>query len=108
MIRIILLLVTLLLFFASPVKSIYDPLSVPNNKYGIHIIDENDLISAAHLVNSSGGNWGYVTMVITETDRQLDKWKQAFHLMKNLHLIPVLRIATKLQGDTRKEPFVEE
>src|SRR3989338_7777352 len=108
MIRIILLLVTLLLFFPSPVKSIYDPLSVPNNKFGIHIIDENDLISASHLVNSSGGDWGYVTIFISQTDRKLAKWIQTFNQMKSLSLIPVIRLATILEGDTWSKPSLEE
>src|SRR3990167_10707812 len=108
MIRIILLLVTLLLFFPSPVKSIYDPLSVPNNKFGIHIIDENDLVSAAHLVNSSGGDWGYVTMVITQEDRKLNKWTTNFELMTKLHLTPIIRIATALSGSMWKTPSISE
>src|SRR4030042_1329311 len=75
----------------NPVWSIYDPLTVPNNKYGIHIIDENDLENAAALVNSSGGDWGYVTLVITEQDRSSDKWTGIFDTMKNYHLIPLIR-----------------
>ena len=39
----------------------YNPLAVPNNRYGIHIVDTNDIPQLPALVNSSGGDWGYVT-----------------------------------------------
>ncbi len=90
------------------VSAIENPLAVPNNKYGIHIIDENDLENAAALVNSSGGDWGYVTMVITQNDRNTEKWQNIFNRMKRLHLIPIIRLATGLENDVWKKPQVEE
>jgi len=84
--------------FIVTVHGIYDPLSVPNNKYGIHIIDENDLQNAAALVNSSNGSFGYVTIVIAERERNVEKWKQIFQRMRELELIPILRLATRLEG----------
>lgn len=98
------LLIFLYLLFSLfyPVRAahaITDPLVVPNNKYGIHIIDENDLENAAALVNSSGGDWGYVTIVIREDQRDIQKWNAAFSRMQSLHLIPILRIATRLTTD---------
>src|SRR3989338_6631395 len=84
--------------YMTPVFAITDPLEVPNNKYGIHIIDENDLENAATLVNSSKGSWGYVTMVIREDDRDLHKWQSIFDRMKVFKLIPIIRLATKLSG----------
>ena len=92
------------LFSSKKVFAIYDPLSVPNNLYGIHIFDENDLNDAARLVNSSGGDWGYVTFVITEGERDHDRWQRVFDKMRRLHLIPVVRIATKADGDTWQKP----
>lgn len=80
------------------------PTSAPNNKFGIHIIDENDLKNAASLVNSSGGDWGYVTIVITESERNRDRWQNAFDQMRRLHLIPIVRIATKVEGENWKIP----
>ena len=46
--------------FPSPTYAIVDPLAVPNNKYGIHILTDSkqDAEGAAGLVNSSGGDWG--------------------------------------------------
>ena len=80
------------------------PQSVPNNKVGIHITDEKDLQDAAALVNSSGGEWGYVTFVITEAERDHNRWQQVFDQMRRLHLIPIVRIATKANGDIWEAP----
>ena len=99
------------LLFFSFVRGVYavnDPLSVPNNSYGIHIFDENDLNDAARLVNSSGGDWGYVTFVITEGERDHDRWQRVFDKMRRLHLIPIVRIATKADGDTWQKPSEAE
>jgi len=84
------------------------PTSVPNNKFGIHIIDENDLKNAALLVNSSGGDWGYVTIVITESERNRDRWQNVFDQMRRLHLIPIVRIATKVEGENWVSPKIED
>lgn len=66
-----------------------------NNRFGIHILDEHDLVDAARLVNSGGGRWGYVTLVIREDEMSVDRWRTAFNEMKRLQLIPIVRIATK-------------
>ncbi len=92
------------LFLVKPVLAIYNPLEVPNNKYGIHILDENDFENAASLVNSSGGDWGYVTLVIREDDRNIIKWNNAFEKLKRYHLIPLIRLATKPAGDYWEKP----
>lgn len=85
-----------------------NPLSVSNNKYGIHITDENDLDRATELVNSSGGDWGYVTFVITEKERDHDRWQKVFDQMRRRHLIPIVRIATKADGENWTIPQDEE
>ena len=97
-----------ILFFPTHAFAIVDPLSVPNNKYGIHITDENDLENAASLVNSSGGDFGYVTMVVTIEDRNIDKWSKIFTRLEELHLIPILRIATRSQGNFWEKPKDED
>lgn len=96
------------LIFPKKGMAIYDPLSVPNNKFGIHIIDENDLVQAAHLLNSSGGDWGYITMVIPESERIISKWSAVFENLSKYHLIPIIRIATKVEGSYWKAPETEE
>lgn len=98
------------LFFilAQPARAIVDPLAYPNNKFGIHITDENDLYDAERLVNSSGGDWGYVTIVIQDTDRNRDKWQNIFDQMRGLHLIPIIRLATHPQKDVWVRPSVAD
>lgn len=86
------------------VHAIYDPMAFPNNKYGIHIADVNDLDDAADLVNSNGGDWGYVTVVISEADRNSGKWSDVFNQMRRRHLIPLVRLATTLNQDTWRVP----
>lgn len=94
-----LVVVTIALFFlviwVTYASAVYDPLSVPNNLFGIHIADINDLGEASTLVNSSGGDWGYVTFVIQAGERDPQKWKPIFIRMRDLHLVPIVRVATR-------------
>jgi hypothetical protein len=98
--------VLLLLFhiFTPPVKAIYDPFATPNNKVGIHILTEEDIPEAANLVNSQGGDWGYVTLVIREDERDYGRWKTFFHNLKTSRLIPIVRLATTTKGSNWKIP----
>ncbi len=83
------------------VSAIVDPLSVPNNKFGIHIIQAtpDESSPAASLVNSSGGDWGYITVLIQSNDRNQGKWQEFFNDLRRRHLIPLVRIATIPQGN---------
>ena len=78
----------------NPVLAAVDPLSVPNNKFGIHILFPEELQLASNLINSNGGDWGYVTIPIQSIDKDLDKWQKFMDQAKKLHLIPILRLAT--------------
>lgn len=77
-----------------PLFAVYDPLSVPNNRFGIHILEPAEVERAAGFVNSTGGDWGYVTIPIRANDRDLVKWARFMEESRRLHLIPILRIAT--------------
>lgn len=97
-IRILIILVTLLLpQFASQAYAIVDPLSVPNNIFGVHILFTSELNDAAKLINSNGGDWGYVTIPIQSGDKDLAKWQKFMDEAKVLHIIPLIRLAT--EGD---------
>jgi hypothetical protein len=108
--RIIFFSLFIFLFFGSKsfVLAGNDPTAVVNNKFGIHITNEKDLTNAASLVNSGGGDWGYVTFVITERERDRDRWQKIFDQMRRLHLIPIVRIATKANGETWEAPQESE
>lgn len=72
----------------------YNPLSVPNNKVGVHILEPGEIDAAAKLINSSGGDWGYVTIPIRSNDRDPAKWQEFFLKARLLHVIPIIRLAT--------------
>ncbi len=101
-----------LLFLILPTTTyaIVDPLSVPNNKFGIHIIgatpDESS--PAASLVNSSGGDWGYITVIIESKDRDHNKWQEFFNDLRRRHLIPIVRLATQPEGNNWKRAYEGE
>lgn len=103
--KVFFLLLIAVLLLPQTVAAKYDPLSVPNNKFGIHIVDANDLGSTKDLINSNGGDWGYVTLVMQEDDRDLGKWQRVMNDMRSLHLIPIVRIATHIQGDSWAKPY---
>jgi hypothetical protein len=108
--KLLVFLLTLVLFINSTTYAfaVVDPTSVPNNKFGIHIFSEKDLQDASNLVNSTGGDWGYVTIVITEGERDHDRWQKVFDQMRHLHLIPIVRLATKANGASWDAPSEAE
>jgi hypothetical protein len=87
-----------------PAFAIYDPLSVPNNPYGMHIVEYNDVPELSDLVNTTGGDWGYVTFVISDRDHDVGKIQKLFDEMRRKHLIPLVRIATHPEGPLWVKP----
>ncbi len=77
--------------------SFYDtsrPLFEKNNKFGLYIYAENKefLDLADDLVNSNGGDWGYVLVPYNIQDQDYPKWRELFAELKNKHLIPVIQL----------------
>ena len=98
MLRILIFLLTAILIISHSSRNahaIADALSVPNNRIGIHILFDSELAEASRLVNSNGGDWGYVTIPIQAADKDLEKWQKFMDDARNLHLIPIIRIATE-------------
>ncbi|MBI2337944.1 hypothetical protein HYU95_02065 [Candidatus Daviesbacteria bacterium] len=93
----------------SPVLAIVDPLAVPNNRFGIHIIQAtpDESSPAASLVNTNG-DWGYVTVLIESKDRNHNKWQEFFNDLRRRHLIPIVRLATEPEGNFWKRPYEGE
>lgn len=104
----IVLCIIIVFLLPQKVNAIFDPLSVPNNIYGIHIADTNDLSNVAPLINSSGGDWGYVTVVLPDTDKNTDKWNLIFDSMRRLHIIPLVRLATHVENAAWVKPKTED
>jgi len=78
------------------------------NIFGIHILEVSDTQKAAELVNSSGGDWGWVTMVIRDDDMDFDKWQNFMDDCRTKHLVPIIRIATHLEGFNWAKPNIED
>jgi hypothetical protein len=105
------ILLTIIIFsllIPQKVGAIEDPLKTANNYFGIHVFDENDFEKASSLVNSNGGEWGYVTFVIREDERDIARWNRAFQKLSELKLIPIVRIATINKNNTWQKPKAEE
>lgn len=81
-----------------------------NNKFGIHIISPTpeEASNAASLVNSSGGDWGYITFLIESKDRNENKWQEFFNELRRRHLIPIVRLATKPVNEYWERPYEKE
>lgn len=89
--------ITIGAFIPGYVFAIEDPRIVPNNKVGIHILFPQELENAAQLVNSNGGDWGYVTVPIQAGEKDIEKWQKFMDIAKEKHIIPIIRLAT--EGD---------
>lgn len=99
-----------LLFGARTALALVDPLASPNNKFGIHLISptQDESSPAAQLVNSSGGDWGYVTILVESKDRDQNKWQNFFNDLRRKHLIPIVRLATQPDQGNWKLPYEDE
>ncbi len=77
-----------------------------NNKFGIHLAQPNtdQFSQVKELINSNGGDWGYVTLIIEEKDRNKEKWQEIFDKLRKLHLIPIIRLATSAEGENWRRP----
>ena len=109
----IFLFISLLIFnftlFTSTAKAVVDSLSVPNNKFGIHIISAtpDESSPAAELVNTNG-DWGHITFLIESKDRNENKWQEFFNDLRRRHLIPIVRLATKPLNEHWERPYEGE
>lgn len=108
LIHITFLIFTLFVFFTKDVKAIYDPLTTKNNIYGMGIVNHSDLNDVAGLVNTNGGDWGYVTVVITEKDRSKEVWQKFLDDCRRLRLIPIIRVASEFNNGSWNEPQLAE
>lgn len=82
-------------FFLS--LSIAKPIWAQNNKFGIHILETTQVQTADKVVNSNGGDWGYMTIVLRQDDFDRQKWQAFMDECRTRHVIPIIRIATYMQ-----------
>lgn len=64
-----------------------------NNKFGMYVENSADQITAAaSLINSNGGDWGYVLLTMNITDRNGGYWQRLFDPAKSSHVIPIVQL----------------
>jgi len=78
-------------------NAVSSPLEKINNKVGVHILDPNEVDKVSDLVNSNGGDWGYVTVPLRADDRDRIKWQKFFKVCQEKHIIPIIRLATTMK-----------
>lgn len=79
------------------------------NIFGLHLTQTSDISSAAPIINSSGGQWGYVTIVIRLDQLDQNTWQSFFDRCRELHLIPIIRLATLMLSDgTWQQPQISD
>jgi uncharacterized membrane protein (UPF0127 family) len=93
---------------AEVVEGVYDPLSVDNRRLGVHILHPDEVETAAAFVNAGGKQWGYVTVPIQATNRDFVTWHEFFRKAGELQVIPIVRLATWVHGDTWSIPTDRE
>jgi hypothetical protein len=104
----IVLIIGAMALFTIDAGAKYDPLARPNNIYGMHITNHSDLADVAALLNTGGGDWGYVTVVITASERDKITWQNFFEECRRLHIIPIIRIATKPENSNWQKPDLND
>ncbi len=105
----------LILFAPAAVRAEPEPARapLPNNPVGINLVrwlDPPFLRAAAELVNSNGGDWGYVTLILVDQDRRDPARFQALlDQCAVYHLTPIIRLATSFdsvrQSWVRPNPY---
>jgi len=65
----------------------------PNNKIGMYVNNTTNAIKASRkLVNSNGGDWGYVLLTMDIGDRNKSNWQELLDAAKESHLIPIIQL----------------
>jgi hypothetical protein len=95
----IFLLLFLILAYVFPVTCL-----ATNNIFGLHLTQSSDLTLAQTIINSSGGDWGWVTIVLPTNQLNRQAWQEFFDNCRRLHLIPIIRLAATTKKDYWQRP----
>ena len=77
-----------------------------NNKFGIYIFsDVNEINLASNLVNSNGGDWGYVLMPYYVRDYNKGRWQEVFRNLCQKHLVPIIQLTSLEETPTAEDIF---
>jgi len=86
----------------------YSPiLASPRNIFGVHLTQTSDIHQASKIINSSGGDWGYTTIVARLDQLDKNTWQEFFNNCRTYHVIPIIRLGTIMEKDYWKRPVPE-
>ncbi len=82
-----------------------DKLWEKNNKFGLYVYAEDSqmLEIAQNLVNSKGGEWGYVLIPYNVKDTDSQKWSRVFGQLSDKKLIPIIQLWDVSTSDYKKQ-----
>jgi hypothetical protein len=84
---------------------IQDIIGYQNNKVGLYIYAEVDEFheKADEMVNSNGGDWGYVLVPYNVKDYDIERWGKLFAKLNDKHLIPIIQLWDLDLDDAQKK-----
>lgn len=97
-------IILIALFFIFSNKSIL----ASNNIFGLHLTQTSDLDTAKEIINSNGGDWGWVTIVIRLDQLDHNMWQDFFDNCRQSHIIPIVRLATISDKENWKVPSLSD
>lgn len=103
--KLIAFLLLIIIFAKFSTKFIYADNS---NIFGLHLTQTSDIHSAAPLINSSGGDWGWTTIVIRLDQLNHQTWQEFFDNCRKYHLIPLIRLSTIMDNGSWKKPEISD
>lgn len=78
----------------------------PNNKIGMYVHNVvDDIKASSKLINSNGGDWGYVLLTMDIADRNESSWQDLFDAAAKSHLIPIVQLFNNNKCDPNKMDF---
>lgn len=83
-------------------------LASEDNIFGLHLTQVEDLNNAKDIINSSGGDWGWATIVIRGDQLNQQIWQDFFDKCRKYHIIPIVRLATIADQDNWKTPSTSD
>jgi len=90
----------LLVFFLN-----YSPiLASDRNIFGLHLTQTSDLSITKDVINSSGGDWGWATIVIRLDQLDRNTWQDFMDNCRKYHVAPIIRLGTIIDQEVWKQP----
>lgn len=78
------------------------------NIFGLHLTQPDDIHSAKNIINSSGGDWGWTTIVIRADQLHQQVWQEFFDNCRRFHITPILRLSTTMGADSWQRPELSQ